>query len=325
VLALGADDVRALAAPAACAAAVRRAQVELSAGRAVQPLRLGTALPGGVEHLAMPAALPVDGTLALKSIVVAPGNPARGRPRIGGVVLLMDAETGEVRALLDAGALTLARTAAASAVATDALARPDAAVLAVVGTGPQAGAHVAALRAVRPIAEVRVAGRAPERARAAAGAIAREHPGVDVRAVDDARGAVEGADVVCTVTSATAPVVDDAWLAAGTHVNAVGAHHPTARELGGDTMARAVVVVDSRQAAMAESGECLIPIAEGRFGPEHVATEIGEVLSGARPGRASPDDLTVYVSLGQAVQDLAVAALVHERALAEGRGTVVAL
>jgi ornithine cyclodeaminase len=257
-----------------------------------------------------------DSAYALKEIVVTPDNPSRGLDAHQGAVLLHDGETGRLVAVLNASPITEIRTAAVSAVATRALARADAGRVAVLGAGVQARAHIHALRAVLDDPEIRVWARrleAAERLAAEEGAIVAPSP--------DA--ALFGADVVCTTTSATEPVVERRWLARGAHVNAVGACIPTARELDTETMAHASLFVDRRESALNEAGDYVIAAGEGAIGPEHVKAELGEVLAGLHPGREHEDELTVFESLGIAVEDLAAAELLVQRARAEGAGSEV--
>ena len=230
--------------------------------------------------------------------MIAPENPARGLDAHQGAVLLHDGETGELRALLNASPVTEIRTAAVSAVATRALARPDARVVAILGGGVQARSHDEAMRAVLDGAEIRRWSRG------------------DGGTPEDV---LRGADVVCTCTSAREPILQRDWLAAGTHVNAVGASLPTVRELDTDTMAAASLFVDRRESTLNESGDLLL----AGLGEHHIRAEVGEVLIGAHPGRADEDELTVFKSLGLAVEDLAAAELIVRKAREQGIGTEV--
>ena len=318
LLVLGDDDVRGLLDMPSCIAAMEDALAGLARGELSMPLRSVVRSPGAAALLGlMPAhragAQPV---FSLKEIVVAPGNPARGLDAHQGSVLLHDGETGELRAVLNASPITEIRTAAVSAVATRLLARPGSRVVAILGAGTQGRSHVEAMRAVVPEAEIRVASRSPERLRALAAATGAEVAG-------SAEEAVRGADVVCTATSSREPVVRRAWLRPGTHVNAVGASTPAARELDVETVAQAALFADRRESLFAESGEWLAAVEALGLGPEHVRAELGEVLVGARPGRESDDELTVFKSLGLAVEDLAAAELCVARARDRGVGVGV--
>lgn len=319
------DDVARLLSVAACIEAVEQAQRALSAGEAIMPVRLPLRLPEHAVHLSMPAGLPGLGALGLKAVTAFPGNPAIGEPQIQGVVVLNDVATGRVLAVMDAAHLTGIRTAAASALATRELALPDASIVALVGAGVQAATHLEAMAAVRPVVQARVVARSLASAERFAREQATRVPGVQVVPVETVEEAVRGAHIVCGVTSTVEPIVRRAWIAPGTHLNAVGAHTPTTRELDSALVRDARVVGDSRDAVLAEKGDCLIPLAEGAFGPEHVSDEIGDVLLGRVPGRTSADQITAYMSCGLAVQDVASARLVHERAVAAGVGIEVAL
>ena len=239
-----------------------------------------------------------------------------------GAVALFDGETGELKALMNGAAITAIRTAAVSALATRLLAREDAGDLALVGSGTQARTHLEALACVRPLHRVRVASRSPERARR----FAEEMSGAGkmlVEAMPSVEEAVRGADLIVLATDAAEPVVRREWISAGTHLNAVGASLPTRREVDSATMASSRLFVDRRESTTNEAGDYLIPLAEGVIGPDHIQAELGEVVTGARPGRATRDEITLFKSLGLAIEDLAAAAAVCERALASGVGTLV--
>jgi ornithine cyclodeaminase len=271
--------------------------------------------PGDALMGLMPVAAGGDAPLwALKAVLVARENPARGLDSHQGVVLLCDGQTGRPQALVDATAITALRTAAASAVATQALARPDVRRVAILGGGTQARSHVAAMRMACPGARIVLW------SRAGAGALAAA---LGVEPAATARAALAGADVVCTVTASDRPILDPLWLAEGAHVNAVGASRPDARELGSDLIAAAELFVDSRAQAELECGEYLIPLREGRIGPGHVRAELGAVLRGRHPGRSGPGALTVFKSLGIAAEDLAAAQAAVARARSLGLGTVI--
>jgi ornithine cyclodeaminase len=300
LLVLSEHDVRDLLPMPACIEAMDEVLRQLARGELHQPLRFVTR-PEGAESLMglMPAHRGGDGgAWALKEIVVVPGNPARGLDPHQGGVLLHDGETGRLRALLNASPITEVRTAAVSAVATRALARRDARVVAILGGGVQARSHAVAMRAVLPDAELRTWTRAD---------------GGTPQAV------LRNADVVCTCTSAREPVLRRAWLAPGAHVNAVGSSVPSARELDTETMTEATVFVDRRESAVNEAGDLLL----AGLGESDIAAELGEVLTGSHPGRTGEAELTVFKSLGLAVEDLAAAELVVRAAREQGRGTEV--
>jgi ornithine cyclodeaminase/alanine dehydrogenase-like protein (mu-crystallin family) len=260
---------------------------------------------------------------ALKAVCVFPGNPARGLDAHQGTVTLFDGATGQPTAILDASAITAIRTAAVSAVATRLLAAEDARRLAILGAGVQAAAHLEAMLAVRPFDRVSIYSRTRERAER----LAREAAGrVTVEVADDAERAVRDAQVVVTATSSREPVLRHGWLAAGAHVNAMGASAPAFRELDTATLAAAALFADSRESLEHEAGEFQLAVREGAIaGLDHVRAELGEVAAGLHPGRTDPDELTVFRSLGLAVEDLAAAEHAVKSARGMGRGVEVEL
>jgi ornithine cyclodeaminase/alanine dehydrogenase-like protein (mu-crystallin family) len=285
----------------------------LDAGAAVQPLRTVLHLPDGAGSLyTMPAFTAAPRALATKLITIWPGNDAKGMPTHQGLVVVFDPDTGAPTALVDAARLTAIRTAAVSAVATRALARPDARDLAILGAGVQARPHLEALLTVRPFRRVRIWSRTPQRSSRLAAALQVQFD-IEVASVADARDAVAGADVVCTLTSAPAPVLQGEWLSPGVHVNAIGASTAQTRELDSAAVARARIFVDSVEGAQNEAGDLLIPWQEGRIGGPSEWTPLGAVLRGSRPGRESPADITLFESLGLAVEDAAAASVVAAR------------
>jgi ornithine cyclodeaminase/alanine dehydrogenase-like protein (mu-crystallin family) len=305
LLVLGEHEVRECLSMADCVDAMEDVLAGLARGELFQPLRPVFRPPGGGGFFGlMPAHRSSAPALyALKEIVVTPSNPAeRGLDAHQGGVLLHDGETGELVALLNASPVTEIRTAAVSAVATRALARRDASVVAVLGAGVQSRSHVEAMQHVLPEAEIRVWSR-------------RDEPTPE-RALD-------GAHVVCTCTTAREPIVERAWLADGAHVNAVGSSVPTTRELDGATVAAAAVFVDRRESAENEAGDLLLAAHDGVFALDRVAAELGEVLIGAHPGRTDDAELTVFKSLGLGVEDLAAAELAVRRARERGIGVEV--
>jgi ornithine cyclodeaminase len=310
-------DVRRLLPVADCIPLMEEALAALARGELYNPLRSVVRPPGSPTLMGlMPAHRSAPSPLyALKTICIAPDNAARGLDSHQGFVALFDGLTGETRVLMNAGAITAVRTAAVSAVATRLLARPDARRLAILGAGVQAHSHLEAMRAVLELDEVRAWSRTPGHASTLPG----------VREVASAREAVEGADVVVTVTASAQPVLERGWLAEGVHINAVGASIPSARELDTATVAAAALFVDRRESTLAESGDYLLALAEGAVGPELIRAELGELLIGAAEGRRDASELTVFKSLGLAVEDLAAAEAVLARALAENVGVEVEL
>jgi ornithine cyclodeaminase/alanine dehydrogenase-like protein (mu-crystallin family) len=330
LLVLGAGDVHALLPYGECADAMRDALAALARGEVHQPLRAIIKPPGAAGMMAlMPAYLAGAGegadahaAYALKAIGIFPGNPAAGLDAHQGVVLLSSAQTGEPLAVLNASAVTEVRTAAVSAVATGLLARADATELGIIGTGVQARAHLLAIAAGRPLARIRVAGRNPARARRFAEDM-RDRCAVPVTACDSAAGAVAGAGIVVTATSSAEPVLRRDWLAPGVHINAVGACLPDTRELDTQTVAAAALFTDRRESVLSEAGDYLLAEAEGAIGPGHIRAEIGELLTGTAPGRTADTEITIFESLGLAVEDLAAAALAYRNAAERGTGTWV--
>ena len=320
LLVLSATDVHAVLDYADCAAAMRRALTALASGRAQQPLRTVIEPAGAAGLVAlMPAYLADgDGSYGLKALCITPGNSAAGLDAHQGVVLLSDGKTGAPVAILNASAVTEIRTAAVSVVATELLANPAADTLAVIGSGVQATAHIRALDQVRSLSEVRVASRDPDSAGRLADAL-RGQTRAPVRPCESARAAVDGADIIVTATSSARPVLQHDWLAAGAHINAVGACLPHARELETQTVAAGVLVADRRESVLAESGDYLLAAADGAVGPDHIRAELGELLLGSARGRAAAGDITIFESLGLAVEDLAAAELAYRRA-GEARG-----
>lgn len=320
MIVLSNSDVAALLPMEAAIEVVERAMIAVSAGRANLPLRSIMDVGGPNRMGIMPGSLSEPPCYGVKLLSLFPDNPAAGYSSHEGAMVLFEAEHGSAVALMNAGLLTAIRTAAASAVATRALAREQASVLAVAGTGEQAEHHVEAMLAVRPIREIRVVGRRPEGAEAFARNVARRHPQLAVTAGTDLRAAVDGADIVCTVTSAAEPILSGAWVAAGAHLNVVGASIPSKREIDEETVKRAALFVDYRPSTFAQAGEVIAAIESGSISRDHVLGEIGEVLAGKVPGRTDDGQITLYRSLGIAAQDLACAAHCVEEARKQSRG-----
>jgi alanine dehydrogenase len=305
--------------------AMKVAFVQLSTGQAELPLRLALEAQrhNGVT-LFMPAYLCADDQMAVKIVSVFNDNPAKGLPLIHALVVVVDAATGEPVAVMDGAYLTALRTGAASGAATDLLARQDARVAAVFGAGAQGRTQLEAVCAVRPIQQAWVYDIAPERA-TALGVEMSQRLSLPVKVADTPSEAARQADVICTATTSCRPVLDDADVRSGTHINAVGAYTPQMQEIPAETVLRAKVVIDHRESSMAEAGDLLIPMRQGRMTAAHIYAELGEIAAGLKPGRASADEITLFKSVGVAVQDVAAASAALETARRTGAGTEVAL
>ncbi len=319
-----ADVARALE-MAALIPAMRDALRRFSAGEVAQPVRSTLRVePAGGYYSPMPAALRDErgGALGMKSVAYFPGNAGGALPTHLATVLLLDPNTGALLALLDGRLITEMRTAAVTAVSVELLARPDARRLAILGSGVQARSHLRALAVARPPAAVRVWSRTPAHAERFARDMAGAVP-CEVVPAGSVREAVRGADGGVAATAARAPILEGRWLEPGMHVAAVGSSAADMRELDADAVARCRVFVDSRAAARVESGDLLMAEREGRIGPDHVVAELGEVAGGAA-GRRDPAEITLFKSLGLAVEDVVSARLAYERARQWGLGTEVA-
>jgi ornithine cyclodeaminase len=308
---IGAAEVHRLLDPDSCIAVVREAMRAFTLSAAAQPLRQVVPLAPGKLFGVMPGSLAGTARFGAKLVSVF-DDPARpGRRAHRGVVALFGGSDGAPLAIVDAEAVTLLRTAAASAVATDALAPPGAATLGLFGCGGQAMAHLVAIARVRPVARVLVWGRDGVRARDFAEQ-ASQASGIEVTPVDSAMAAAQ-AEILCTITSAETPVLEGNWVHAGTHVNAVGSSVAGPREIDRRLVTMSRFVADSRASVLAQGAEFLEAKAAGAIDDDHIVAEIGEVLLGQVPARVSPDDITVYKSLGHVVQDLAAAAFLYDR------------
>ncbi|MFN8224196.1 MAG: ornithine cyclodeaminase family protein [Gaiellales bacterium] len=308
LLVLAEDDVRALLDMRSCIAAMEAALAGLARGELVMPLRF-VVNPGGETLMGlMPAYRGGESPVfALKDIVIAPGNSARGLDPHQGGVLVHDGVTGELVALLNASPITEIRTAAVSAVATKLLARDGSRSVAILGSGVQGRSHAIAMREVIPDVDLRVWSRTPAHTEA----LALEAHGLACASAEDA---VRDADVVCVCTASREPVLELEWLAPGTHVNAVGSSSPWACEVAPALFAAASVFVDRRESTVSESGDYLRAVEREGIGPDHLLAELGDLLTGAHRGRSSATELTLFKSLGLAVEDLAAAELVVARA-----------
>ena len=306
-------------------AAMEGALTAFSADQVLQPVR--TVLEVGPDRAffgVMPAALDDPPVVGAKLVTVYEGNHDRGLPSHLATIVLLDHATGALVALVDGRYITEARTAAVSAVSAKHLARPNAAILGIVGSGVQARSHLEALQHVRPLSDVRVW--SPTTAHCEAFAVEmRATTDFPVRAVPSAGDAVADADLVVLATGSREAVVADAEIAAGTHIMAVGACRPDQREMTTALIARSRLVVDSRVAAFEESGDVMMPIAEGAIDRAHIVAELGEIAAGTATARQSDDDVTIFKSLGMAVEDVVAARLALERATAERRGQLIDL
>lgn len=284
-----------------CIAVMEDALAALARGEVFNPLRQAVRAPGAPGLLGLMPAWRGGETpyYGLKEVCVFPENPKRGLDTHVGAVILHSGETGEPLAFMNASAITAIRTAAVSAVATKLLAREDARVLAILGTGVQARAHRRSIPLVRPVSEVRMCGRG-----------------------DDAEAAVRGADIIVTATNSREPILKREWLSPGVHINAVGSSIAAARELDSETVAAASLFVDRRESTLNESGDFLFAKRDGLIDDTHIRGELGELLTGGK-GRKSEDEITLFKSLGLAVEDLASAAFLFEKARRQGRGTWV--
>lgn len=305
--------------------AMESAVAHFSAGEVLQPVRSVLSVgPTKAFFGLMPVYVERPGQLGAKLVTVFNGNPQRGLPSHLATILLLDPDTGALIAVMDGRYITEARTGAVSAVSARHLARRDAATLALIGTGVQARSHLEAYAEVRALEEVRVwSPRARSRERFVSEMTGRVP--VPIVASETAEDAVRGADLVVLATSSRSPVIADAWVGAGSHIVSVGACRPDEREMDPALVARSRLFVDSRAAALVESGDVVCGMAEGRFGPDHIRGELGEVVLGRVAGRGSDDEVTIFKSLGMAVEDITAADLVFRKAVETGAGTELAL
>ena len=326
LLVLSSSAVRSVLGYSECIGAMREALMARARGEVFQPLRSVINPPAAPGLMGLMPAYQQgkQAGYGLKAICITPGNPAAGLDTHQGIVLLSSSETGEPLAVLNASAVTEIRTAAVSAVATCLLANSDADVLAIIGTGVQARAHLHAIGAVRSFAEVRVAGSTHDKAAKFAAELAGSAgEGARLIAAASVREAVEGAGVVVTATNSAEPVIRREWLSPGVHINAVGACLPHMRELDTATVASAALFADSRESVIAEAGDYVLAAADGAVGPDHIQAEIGDLLASGQPGRTGEREITVFESLGLAIEDLAAADVAYQAATERGAGTWV--
>ena len=324
ILILNHTEVEKLLPMAECIPVMAEALTALAKGQVHQPLRMVVRPPNAAGLMGlMPATMSGErAAYGLKAVCIFPGNSAKGKDAHQGSVMLFSAETGESLTLMNASAITAIRTAAVSGVATHLLAREDAGDLAIIGSGVQARSHLAAMACVCPIRRVRVASRKREHAQKFATELG-PHFAFPIEPVESVEAAVRGADLIVTATTAFEPILRCEWLLPGAHLNAVGSSIPTTREVDTATMAAASLFVDRRESTLNEAGDYLFAMREGAISPEHIRAEIGEVLIGAKPGRITSEEITLFKSLGLAVEDLAAAEYVYRQAQTKQVGTWV--
>lgn len=327
ILILNAEEVRRALPMWEAIAGMKEAYRQLSAGQATVPLRSHLDVPAyaGVS-LIMPAYLADSEDLAVKIVSVYPNNVSRGEPVINAVVIVLDATSGRPVALLEGGALTAIRTGAASGAATDLLARMDAEVVAIFGSGVQARTQLEAVCTVRSISSVRVFSLDRGQAKEFAESMAGYGPIPSfVEVVGSPAEALAGADIVCTATTSNKPVFDGRDLEPGSHINAIGAFTPQMQEVDVQTIRRSLVIVDSRDAVMEEAGDLLIPLAKGEIGKSHIYAELGEIVDGRKQGRTNPEQITYFKSVGVAVQDAVAGRIALQNARTGNLGSIVSL
>jgi ornithine cyclodeaminase len=315
ILILSHDEVVNLLPMKECIDVMREALIALAAGQVHQPLRTIIRPPDAAGLMGlMPSYMSGDcAAFGLKAICVFPGNPAKGKDAHQGAVLLFSAETGELEAMMNASAITAIRTAAVSGVATDLLAREGACNLAIIGTGVQARSHLAAMSQVRLIKRCRIASRHIEHCEGFAEEMRRSFS-FPLEPVASVAEALEGADLIVTATTAVEPIVKREWISPGAHLNLVGACTPNAREVDSATMAVSSIFADRRESIINEAGDYLFAVRDRAIAPDHIRAEIGEILHGDKPGRTSLQEITLFKSLGLAVEDLAAAEYLYRKA-----------
>jgi alanine dehydrogenase len=324
VLALSRSDLKQLVSMPEAIELMKVAFRELSNGRAQSPLRTVIDVEHGKSAtLLMPAYVPAKSALGVKVVSVFQGNPEKQLPTIHALVCLVDDESGIPLAIMEGAYVTALRTGAVSGAATDLLARPDSKVLVVIGAGVQGVTQAAAVCAVRPIERVIAVDPSADSLSRFRGAIASDWPELTSRVETSsvAAEAVREADVICTSTTSRKPVFDDADVKPGTHISAIGAFTPEMQEIPGETVARATVVLDSIEAALAEAGDLIIPLNQGLVTRDHYSRELGNLVDGSAKSRMSSDETTLFKSVGNAVQDVVVARRAFDKAKELGIGT----
>ena len=324
VLVLDSRQIRALLPMTECIELMADALTALARGEVFQPLRTIIRPPEARGLLGLMPAFRAGerGAFGMKAICVFPGNPAMGKDAHQGAVMLFSRETGEMLALMNASEITAIRTAAVSAVATRLLAREDAQQLAIIGAGVQARTHLAALAAVRTIKHARIACRNIEHAEELARELQPQFS-FPIEPVQTNEEAVRDAELIVTATSSLEPVINKDWISPGAHVNAIGTHSPNSREIDGATMAAARVFTDRRESVLNEAGDYLLAAKEGLVTPESIQGEIGELLIGSKSGRRSATEITLFKSLGLAIEDVMTANYLYNKAQAQNAGTWV--
>ncbi|MBM4422369.1 MAG: ornithine cyclodeaminase family protein [Chloroflexi bacterium] len=325
MLLLSAADVRRALPMRQAIETQKRAYAALITGEAALPLRTPVHTPAqNAVTLFMPARVAND--LGAKIVSVFPGNPQKNLPIIHGVMIMIDAETGQPAAVMDATYLTALRTGAASGAATDLLARPDSSTAAIFGAGAQARTQLEAVCSVRSIKQAWIYDRDPSATERMIAEVAGRDPiPADLRAAASPREAVSQADIICTATTSTSPVYNSRDVKPGAHVNGIGSYTPEMQENDPELIKRALVVIDSHESALAEAGDLIIPLRDGLFGTDHIHAQLGEIVLGRKPGRANAEQITFFKSCGIAVQDVVAAAEVLRRARGMKLGAEFAL
>jgi alanine dehydrogenase len=322
VLVINQDQVPQLLPMGECIQVMEEAFKAMGRGQAIQPLRKPMVLPGQGFFSTMPAYLGDIQSVGAKVLTVFASNEGTEYDSHLGVVLLFETQHGLLQAIIDATSITAIRTGAVSGLATRLLARPDAGDLAILGSGTQARQHLEAMSLVRPIRHVRVWSRNSDHARQFAEQASRQHR-IAVEVQETAQQAVNGADIICTTTSAPEPVLLGEWISPGAHINAAGAFGPKTRELDTRAVVKSRLFVDRRESTLNEAGEFLIPRQEGVIDESHIAGELGELLLGQVSGRTSPEQITLFKSLGLGIQDIASARHIYNRAKERGLGAAI--
>ena len=323
MLVLSEQDVQGLVDLEELVPVLEQAHIQYSTGKVVMPVRLVAPLPQIQGRItSMPAYLDGDRSLGMKVVTYFPNDPKQQMPAILATVMLFSTDTGKMIAAMDGGYITAVRTACVSAIATRTLANPETPILGVLGAGVQARSHIRALTRIRKFSEIKLYDVSEAASQKLQAALQKEID-VELRVVQSAREAVQDSDVLVTVTTAKEPILKSDWLKPGVHINAVGSHRPDLREIDGATLAGATIVVDSREAIMAECGDILLAIQEKAITADSLHAEIGEVLAGLKSGRTSPDETTIYKAVGIAIQDVATADFIYRRALERNVGTAI--